>query len=367
MKLLFISHDATRTGAPILLLNLAKLILKKNPDSITFLLKNSGELENEFKKLGSVFHVSKNRKRIVDLVRNRKNIIKDSNFLNQFDFIISNTITNGDILKIIRENYNGKIISYIHELEIATKTYTNSINVENTLKSSDSFWVPSQIVNNFIVNTYNISQYKVSIMPYYIENNSIQKREKNPLESKTFVIGGCGTIDWRKGPDLFIIVAKRVIEKFPNSSVKFKWIGANDGIELERLNYELKKMNILNKVTFEKSTSDLYNFYNSIDLFLLTSREDPYPLVILEAANFEVPSICFDNVCGSVDFISDSDGGNIVPFLDLESMSNSILHYINNIEFKQKKGLNARNYFLKTHSDQDYIFEKFSQLLLKCH
>lgn len=363
-KILFISHDASRTGAPILLLNLAKLLLEMEGYSITFLLKLGGVLEADFALIAPTYKLKKNKSSLVSILKREKSIIENKSFLNNFDFIISNTITNGDILKTIRENYTGKIISYIHELEIGAKAFTNERSILKLIESSTSFWVPSKIVYNFLIDKWNISDDRIFIMPYYIPiNTSDFKFEKKT--KKEFVIGGCGTIDWRKGVDLFIVIAKQLFIKYPKIPIVFHWAGASQGIELERLKYELRKCDLEDKVFFQLSSSNLSDFYTNLDLFLLPSREDPYPLVILEAAKFSVPSICFDTVCGSKDFILNANGGAIVPFLDINGTVEAIVKFYNDFDYKKEMGENANNYLKNTHSSSKYVYDKFKEILEK--
>lgn len=364
-KILFISHDASRTGAPILLLNLVKLIHSIGEYEVNFLLKNGGDLENDFKSLAPTFCLYGQKKQN-RFFRNRffkkKLIIEDSLFLNQYDYIISNTITNGDILGIIRVNYKGAIITYVHELFMASKTFTNSTNVLKVIQNTDMFCVPSALVKEFLIKDFNVSEYKTFLLPYYIERAQILERPTD-IKPKQFIIGGCGTIDWRKGPDLFLQVAQQFFLKYPDISILFKWRGATKGIELERLNYQIEKANLTNKVFFDLATDTLDSFYNEIDLFLLTSREDPYPLVVLEAASFAKPTICFDEVCGSIDFINKSDGGVVVPFLDIPAIVSSILLLYENELHRKKKGENAKCFLLDTHSNKKYVYSKFIELI----
>ena len=353
-KILLISHDATRTGAPILLLNLTKLLLKFEEYQITFLLKNGGALESDFLSIAPTYFVKKHKSKNVfwDYLKTKKSVI------------ISNTITNGEILETIRENYQGKIISYIHELEMGAKAFSNEASILKLINSSTKFWVPSSIVNDFLIDKWNISQDKIFTMPYYIPYY-VSDLKLGIRTKKEFVIGGCGTIDWRKGADLFIGIAKQLFIKYPTASIMFRWAGALPGIELERLKYELRKCDLEDKVYFQLSSSNLTYFYNTIDLFLLPSREDPYPLVILEAAKFKIPSICFDLVCGSKDFILNSNGGIIVPFLDIDGAVEAIISFYSDLDYRNKVGENANNYLKDTHSKDEFVYSKFKELLEK--
>jgi len=366
-KILFISHDATRTGAPILILNLAKLILSFDEYDVNFLLKDGGGLENDFKDLAPTYCLYNQKETKIDFLKkklfNTKSLIEDKLFLEQYHCIISNTITNGDILGKIRINYKGQIISYVHELEVASKTYTTSSKIDEVIKSSDKFWAPSTLVKEFLHQEVNIVDDKIIKMPYYIEDKNLLPSEKKE-NFDSFVVGGCGTIDWRKGPDLFLQVANELFLKHPNATIVFKWMGANNRLELMRLQYQIKMANLFDKVFFEPASDNLDSFYQEIDLFLLTSREDPYPLVILEAAQFSKPSICFDKVCGSRDFINDSDGGIVVPFLDVTAAVNTILSFYKDPIYKQEKGDNAKKFLLNTHSDKQYVYNEFKKAIV---
>ena len=365
-KILFISHDATRTGAPILILNLVKLLLKFREYEITFLLKEGGVLESDFMSLAPTYFVKRQTKNKVfrNYFNTKKSILDDKVFFSNFDVVVSNTITNGEILEKIRRNYNGKIISYIHELEIGAKAFSNESSILKLIKNSTSFWVPSSIVNDYLINKWNILQGKISIMPYYIPSEKSEFRLER-IAKENFIIGGCGTIDWRKGADLFVVIAKQLFIKYPKASIIFRWAGAFPGIELDRLNYEFRKCKLEDKVFFEFSSSNLNDFYNDIDLFLLPSREDPYPLVILEAAKFNIPAICFDTVCGSKDFILNSNGGIVVPFLDIDSTVESIISFYKDKDFCNKLGKNANNYLKTIHSNDKFVYDKFKEFLEK--
>ncbi|MEO9210289.1 MAG: hypothetical protein ABI208_04275, partial [Ginsengibacter sp.] len=52
LRIVFISHECSLTGAPILLLNLLSLIKKRDIYDIKIILAKGGVLEKEFKKYG---------------------------------------------------------------------------------------------------------------------------------------------------------------------------------------------------------------------------------------------------------------------------------------------------------------------------
>ena len=58
------------------------------------------------------------------------------------------------------------------------------------------------------------------------------------------------------------------------------------------------------------------DYFSIFDVFALMFREDPFPLVCLEAALLEKPNLCFARAGGASELV-ESDSGFVVPYLDL--------------------------------------------------
>ena len=63
MKLLFISHEASRTGAPIVLLTFLKWLRKNTSHEIRIIMVRGGELSKEFNQCGKMFTLEKKKGR----------------------------------------------------------------------------------------------------------------------------------------------------------------------------------------------------------------------------------------------------------------------------------------------------------------
>jgi glycosyltransferase involved in cell wall biosynthesis len=133
------------------------------------------------------------------------------------------------------------------------------------------------------------------------------------------VVGGCGNAEWRKGVDLFLLIARQVLNTHPNTH--FIWVGVNEsGEESERLRYDLDRMGMADHVHLLPPGGNYLDYVACFDLFTLTSREDPYPLVILESGLNRIPVLCFAQSGGSPDYVG-TDTGCLVPYLDLSAMA----------------------------------------------
>ena len=82
-------------------------------------------------------------------------------------------------------------------------------------------------------------------------------------------------------------------------------------------------------------------------MFLLPSREDPFPLVTLEAAECGLPTICFAEAGGMPDFVGE-DAGFVVPFGNIEAMADKVVALMENQELRQKMGAQARKKLLSS-------------------
>ena len=368
MKILIISHDASRTGAPILLLNLAAALKSKGIE-IDFLLKRGGSLENDFRALGTATVFYKDEGHSL-MSRVRRKLLKPRHAditsfpWSSYDLVLSNTITNGDLLPLIRRYYQGTIVSYIHELEMAAGFFTNPTDEQALVQHTTLFATPCQTVRQFIIDRYKLPADKVKVLPYYIPAKKSGSETAAARSPRDFFVGGAGTVDWRKSPDLFVQTAVQVFSQRPDARLRFLWKGAPDGgVDLARVRYDIKKAGLNDRVEFLPASSDMASFYRSLDVFLLTSREDPYPLVVLEAADVSVPTICFSGAGGSTEFVERSGGGVCVPYLDTAAMARAVLDCYDDRPAAKRSGAQARQLLTETHQSIDYIANQFESIL----
>jgi glycosyltransferase involved in cell wall biosynthesis len=377
MKILFVSHSSIRTGAPLLLLNIGKLLKETGKYEVMILLKNGGELETDFSKIGETYvwssyfpnHKYRNiLQRVVYKFYLRKSEEKKRNNLliklRESDVIINNTITNGELLEDLTKGYKGKVVSYIHELQFSTSKFATARGVDLTMKLSHAFITPCFAVKHYLENTYKISQSKITVLNSYIPPigsflNLIQPKSKKEV----LTVGCSGTADLRKGFDIFILLAKYILSQNFQNPVKFIWKGVGLGNEFYTQGLlDIVRAGLDNVVTLVPADSNMDIFYDSIDVFLLLSREDPYPLVVLEAASFGKPTICFDNAGGAPEFVQ-NDAGSVVPYLDIPALANELLLYQSSPDLLSQKGNIAKERVRQKHQDKNIVLQQLHQIL----
>jgi glycosyltransferase involved in cell wall biosynthesis len=375
-NILFVSHDANRAGAQILLLRFLKL-LKNHPDfKFSILLKEGGIIEKEFEEIATTYYWKEGEilsftQKIKNKILGKKIIEKESVFeklMNQnFDLVVSNTVTNGSILDFLYI-LAVPIVTYVHELEIGIQQYTSSKDFYTTLEITNSFIACAESVKENLIKNHNVDATKIKVLPSLLPESALSfehsstnvtaLKNKYNIPENAFLVGGMGTVDLRKGVDIFLQVAQLLKDK---KDIYFLWVGGQE-TEIEYKIFQIDKDRLaLKNVIFQTSINNPLDFMDAFDVFFVSSREDPYPLVVLEAAMLSKPIICFDKAGGAKDFV-ENDCGFVVDYLDIQTVAAKIVELKNNPKLKKELGKNARIKALERHN-QETAFQTFVEIL----
>lgn len=372
-NILFISHDATRTGAPILLLNLIGLLQKSGQYKVRVVVKNGeGDLLDQFSRLGDML-VWRQRKptSVLQRLKDKLGVSREQvehnkkaiqGWIDESEVVVSNTITNGDLLRAFNFNKPRLVACYVHELGIAAQFYTNPQDLNAVLAICRRFLSPSEAVADFLQTQFAVESNSIRKLAYFIPGGakdvSVSTHGQNAL-----VVGIAGTLDWRKGADVLTIIVSRFFRKYPSSDVVFRWKGASlESVEYRRIMYELEKVGLLSRVELEASSGNMDAFYHSIDVLLLCSKEDPYPLVVLEAAAASKPIICFQSAGGAPEFVG-NDAGDSIAYLDIESMVDALYQHLIDRASSRAKGATAFKRYVELHQSQGNILRQFAKAI----
>ncbi len=179
-------------------------------------------------------------------------------------------------------------------------------------------------------------------------------RRRLAIPEEALVVGCVGTATWRKGADLFVQVAAEVLRRRPDLDVHFVWVGAADRWgDDPPTDQDRARLGVADRVHFIGEFSSPGEAYGLIDLFLLTSREDPFPLVMLEAAAFGLPIVSFAN--GGVTELASAGQDpdhpliEVVPALDVDAMAASAIRLLDDEPARKDLGARASERVLTHH------------------
>jgi glycosyltransferase involved in cell wall biosynthesis len=347
LNVLFVSHDAHPMGAQNLLLTLTSWLKDNGLVTPRFVLAGPGALTESFLRIGPVLSWETDR-------RNESSPDVNLKLLRSFcgknlSAVYLNSAASGHVIEKTRHLKVPQIV-HVHELEKSIERWVGAEKMASLRDHADVFVAASGPVADNLNEQHAISRQKLRVVDAFIKTTGIptiteeQKRTCKSaigLNPDAKVVLGCGTTDWRKGPDVFVEIAA-AIHQDNLGPVHFMWVGGEtERGEVEKLLKQANASGAGNDVTFFGGVSTPLPFMMAADVFLLSSREDPFPLVCLEAADCGVPILCFADAGGMPDFVG-STCGEVVPYLDVPAMAKALRSLLNNQARAEKLGQQAR-------------------------
>ncbi len=116
-----------------------------------------------------------------------------------------------------------------------------------------------------------------------------------------------------------------------------------EGPEREALQQKIVRLNLSQNVTLHNGTTDIVPYYINSSIFLMTSRFEGLPMVLIEAQTCGLPIASLDCDYGPRHIIEDGVTGRLIPYNDDKAMANAICELIDNQEKRQQMGRAALN------------------------
>lgn len=326
-NILLFSHELSRTGAPMVVLDTAKVLIDKGY-FVTIISLKDGPLQSDFSNYGIPVIISDNMKYVQykrsDISLFLDYIILDT-LIEQFDFNIFMTATLFNFVKRYFHKSN-RILWWLHE---GSESYNILGNLmPRNLSSNIEVFCGGKYVSLQLKN-YGFN-YQNEVLNYGIYDEYVQKSKKQK-DKITFLLAG--TIGSRKGQ----LILLDAIKKLPNSlkdQCRFLFVGDaydNDIVGAEILlklkEYEEKDQSI--KIFPSMDREKLYSLYEEIDILVIPSIDDPMPVVATE--NFMLKNICLcSNLTGTSYYINDNENGFVFDLEDENALTEKIKYIIEN-------------------------------------
>lgn len=277
-----------------------------------------------FKVLGRIFSISKHFKK--ELSRFKP------------DLVLINTLYHL-YLSDITEEMGIKTVRYFHELE----SYLFSLNEKDKfrlLNSKDILWACSKKVKYNLEKYYLKRNVEVVYPLVYLKEN---KKNIEVLRDKPFTIISAAAVDFRKGFDLWVEVAIAALQK--NNELVFEWYGtANEKSLIFSLSIKKIPEIFKNNIIYKGETQSLQVKMAESNLFFLPSREDPFPIVCIEAISSGIPCVGFNS--GGILELEEMGVASTVPLGEIEKLSEIILNYANGKKsISKEKSMNTYKAF----------------------
>jgi glycosyltransferase involved in cell wall biosynthesis len=362
-KIIFIGHEASRTGAPILLLHLLQWLKRSSGMQFEILLKRGGPLEGDFAALAPTTVLKLSRlENLICRIYNRLGWKIPARFSlsakavqyarrRKIGLVYANTVAVAEEVEAL-SRLALPIVWHIHEMPFVIQSFDGGQPFRNASRFASAYIVASEGVKRGLVANYSVPAQKIKVTCEFISpaGNEIETvkanreavRKELALPENAFVAGMCGTIGWRKGVDLFITVAKHLATEFPEKVVYLLWIGAPENdVTQKQVEHDVQMAALANRVQFIGVKSESVRYLAALDVFTLFSREDPFPLAMLEAASLGMPTLCFSQSGGGPEFVG-ADAGVVVEYADTLAAAKALIQLSEQPALRQKMGAAAR-------------------------
>jgi glycosyltransferase involved in cell wall biosynthesis len=324
--ILLSTHDCHTHGAQIQTLETARAC-KSIGYSVFVIALQGGRLLDEFAAIGPTINCAAASEAEIDC------FIREARRAGASEAITS-TIVSGSIIPRLKQ-HGFKVISLIHELPGVIRQLDQLENGKLICKHADKVVFPADMVCARFRDIFPLDESKVVLRPQGLLRKNPFKGEKPsarreicsqyniPNDAKIVLSVGFG--DNRKGLDLFIEVAARVTQADPKAV--FFWVGAVGADFSDKISSAIEDSSLHDKVILPGFCNDPRIFFAAADVYALTSREDPFPNVVAEAIDVDVPVVAFESATGAAQFILENNG-ELARFEDVDDFAEKTLRLL---------------------------------------
>lgn len=223
--------------------------------------------------------------------------------------------------------------------------------VSEVIKKAMEKYFPNRIIS------------KIFVLPVYIDADKIKNAPVNvDLRRKypqfDFIILMASRFSQEKNIETAVEIMPDILKKFPKTAL----ILVGEGSYKKQIESKIEKMSVRNStplknnIVIEDWQDDIYSYYKSADLFLLTSNYEGYGRTVLESLYAGCPVIMTD-VGQADEFKKDFEGIKVVPIKNKILLKKSVIDYIEN----RKKKLEVGNVKCKTQNlitnEEQYLMQ----------
>lgn len=212
----------------------------------------------------------------------------------------------------------------------------------------DKFICVSNASKKDFCRNYGISESKVSVV-----HNGIRPFAADPLKAGGDIscVGCVARLDRDKGIEFLLRAFSSLCPAYPG----LKCLIAGEGGDIKRLKRLAASLGISGRVEFAGYVSDKTKLFSSIDIFVLPSLHEAFPLTILEAMHAGRPVVA-TGVGGVPELVEDRVTGLIVEPMDPDAIEEAVKYLLNNCP--QADAMAAAG---KKRVEEQFLFDKMLQ------
>lgn len=320
LRLLLVGHDAFPSGAQINLAHMGRYLCRYFGLECEFLLLDGGELESEYRKIAPTM-VAADPAQLAKRIRE----FRDRGFTRA----LVNTSAAAHVTTALTEVGIASVV-LVHELPRLIKEKNLMVGVAAALRNARNIVFPTELARDAVLSAADsIADARCVILPQGCykaittsEEGAAAVRAELGVGKGEHLVLGIGYADLRKGFDLFLQLWRLLQGR--KKRVHLCWIGGMDHNLRAWLSAEIGDATGTGTFHLVGHRSDIASFLSAASAFALTSREDPFPTVALEALAAGLPVFAFADTGGIPEMLKKHRIGCVVPNGDVPAMAREI-------------------------------------------
>lgn len=367
--IIILSHDLSKSGAPILAYDIASELKKRRISLIVFFLSSSSrELEESYLSSSipvyPLFFTEDPSAEPSERRVTQTNVMLKWLYENGYKFAILNTVVSGNWAGMFKQA-GFRVTTLIHESANTIHVYGWRFFLAEAAQFSDTIVFPCDSIleeDSEFVHGFNG---KVAIRPQGIRFKQIKHysdlaqsvfTELGIKDDETLVLSA-GTICLRKGIDLFVSACAAMLRQSDNcKQYRFIWIG-NGSEEIKRwMEVQIARSSMKDHVHIVPfmDPAKYRRILKRANIFWSTSRADTFPSVVLEAMHENVPVLAFRNA-GGVNTILAKNRGILIDDFSPDSLAYESLRLLKNNRLHDSIVQSARKWTLDNMQFDRYV------------
>lgn len=321
-RLLLVGHDAFPSGAQQLLLEIGRTMRRETGLEIEYLLLDGGRMEQAYAAVAPT-HVAATPAALTARVQ--------ALAARGFTAALVNTTAASRAIPVL-EGAGIATVQLVHELPRIIREKSLAEGARSGLAAARHVVFPAPFVRDAVLGELGIaSDARMLVRPQGLykaieadEVGAARIRRELKIATGDKLVLGIGYADMRKGFDLFLQLWRVMRWRGPRGTVHFCWLGDMDPGMRAWLADEISAAEATGSFHLPGRRDDVGAFLNAADALAMTSREDPFPSVVLEAMAAGIPAYAFDRSGGIPDMLRETGAGMVVPYGDVTAMAEAL-------------------------------------------
>jgi glycosyltransferase involved in cell wall biosynthesis len=321
-RVLLVGHDAFPSGAQHLLLNIGRTLHSHFGVEASVILLEGGKLEDAYRELGPL-QIPSNASALEKLLWSLTE--------KGYHTAIVNTSASASVIPALSKA-GIQTTLLVHELPRLLREKNLKAMAQIGAREARNIVFPAAFVRDQFCGELELRRddglliipqgmyHKISVSRTAGE----EVKQEFGIDKDSRLVIGMGYADLRKGFDMFLQLW-RLVRSSSDRVTHFCWVGDIDPSLKDWMRKEIDDAGRTRTFHMPGFRKDVSAFLSAADAFVLTSREDPFPSVVLEALSVGLPVMAFDSSGGIPDLLRNHPLGHVVPFADTVAMAAAVI------------------------------------------